>query len=96
MSAVVNIELIGRTSSGSRYRVWHDGQVLIQSCREPLCDAARKLVEKGVTGRLDMCGMDGAVRLSGLIAVLATRTVTEGQDTSPRFAKWSPHWASVA
>ena len=95
MSAVVDIEAIHRTSSGQRYRVYHDGAVLIESCREPLCDAARALVSKGVTGRVQMRRLGKQqIDMEGLIAVLATQTVTEGQTAAPRFADWSPHWAA--
>ena len=95
MSAIIDIECTHVTASGERYRVWHDGEVLIKSCREPLCDGARALVEKGVTGRVQMRRLGNSrIDMQGLIAVLATMSVTEGQDQSVRFAKWSPHWAS--
>lgn len=97
MSAIIDIEPTHVTGSGQRYRVYHDGDVLVESCRVPLCDGARALVEKGVTGRVQMrrAGSHEIV-MQGLIAVLATMTVSEGQLSGPRFAKWSPHWAAEA
>lgn len=93
MSAIIEIEPTHVTSTGQRYRVWCDGSVLIESTREPLCNSARALVERGVTGRLQMRRRGRhQIDAEGLIAVLATLTVTEGQITGPRFAKWSPHW----
>lgn len=95
MSAVIDVERTHATGSGERYRVWHDGEILISSCREPLCDGARALVSKGVTGRVQMRRVGSArIDMHGLIAVLATLTVTEGQSGGPRFVRWSPHWAS--
>lgn len=95
MSAIVDIEATHATASGQRYRVWHDGKVLIESCREPLCDAARALSKAGVTGRIQTRRLGSSViAMSGLIAVLATMTVTEGDKSGPRFSRWSPHWAN--
>lgn len=92
MSAIIEIERTHVTASGARYRVWHDGSVLVESAREPLCSGARALVDKGVTGRVQMRrrGSD-QIDIEGLIAVLAAKTVSEGQDASVRFAKWSPY-----
>ncbi len=97
MSATIEIEATHTTTSGSRYRVWHDGAVLIESCREPLTDGARALVKKGVTGRVQMkrLGASG-FSMQGLIAVLATLTVSEGQTGIPRFTKWSEFVAPEA
>lgn len=95
MSAVIDIEPTHVTATGTRYRVWHGGTVLIESAREPLCEGARALVDKGVTGRIQMrrIGSD-KIDIEGLIAVLATRTVSEGQTGTPRFAKWSAYEAA--
>ena len=92
MSAIIETEATHITSTGQRYRVWHDGEVLIESAREPLMEAARVLSSKGVTGRLRQVrkGRTG-YDIEGLIAVLAPLTVTEGQTSGPRFAKWSAY-----
>lgn len=97
MSAIIDIEATHVTGSGQRYRVYHDGEVLIESCREPLCDGARALVEKGVTGRVQMRRAGShEITMQGLIAVLAAKTVSEGQISGPRLVRWSPHWAAEA
>lgn len=94
MSAIIECQCTHYTSSGGRYRVYHDGEVLLKSCRDPLHDAARALVDKGVTGRLQMKHVGSPmIEMEGLIAVLATLTVVEGQSTSARLGKWAPHWA---
>lgn len=97
MSAIIDIERTHVTSTGGRYRVWHDGAVLIESAREPLCEAARALVKKGVTGRLQMRRLGSEqIDMSGLIAVLAPLTVSEGQTSTPRLSKWSEYDRSEA
>lgn len=95
MSAGIEIEPTKITGTGQRFRVWHDGEVLLPSSRSPFTDGARALVDKGVTGRLQMkrVGRD-QIDAEGLIAVLATLTVSEGQNHGPRVVKWSPHWAA--
>lgn len=92
MSAIIDIEVSRYAPSGTRYRIWHDGQELLSSAREPMCEAARALSLMGVTGRLQMRRLGREqIDAEGLIAILATRTVSEGQATPPRFAAWSPH-----
>lgn len=93
MSAVIDIEMTHTTANGARYRVWHDGEVLVASAREPLCTAARALVEKGVTGRVQMRRVGSErVDMSGLIAVFAAMTVSESQVSAPKFARYSEAW----
>jgi hypothetical protein len=96
MSAIIEIECSHTTASGSRYRVWHDGSVLLESCRDPLTDGARALVKRGVTGRVQMKRVgSSSIDMHGLIAVLATRTISEGQTSIPRFAKWAEFDAAL-
>lgn len=93
MSAIVDVEQIKLGGRGYRYRVWHDGEVLVENTGEAMGAAARALVEKGVTGRMQMRRLGSPmINMEGLIAVLATLTVSEGNDHGPRFAKWKPHW----
>ena len=90
MSAIIEIEQTHVTGTGPRYSVYHDGALLIQSCRDPLTDGARALVKRGVTGRLQMKRIgSSSIDMEGLIAVLASLTVSEGQIGQPRFARWS-------
>lgn len=84
MSAIIDIEPTHVTGTGYRYRVWHDGAVLIESTREPWCAAARALSKAGVTGRMQM-RRNGKIAMTGLITVEATRTVIEGDYHGPRF-----------
>ena len=93
MSAIVDIERTKIGARGYRYRVWHDGEVLVENTGEAMGAAARALVEKGVTGRMQMRRLGSSmIDMEGLIAVLATLTVSEGNDHGPRFTKWKPHW----
>lgn len=93
MSAIVDIEQIKIGARGYRYRVWHDGEVLVENTGEAMGAAARALVAKGVTGRMQMRRLGSSmIDMEGLIAVLATLTVSEGNDHGPRIVKWKPHW----
>lgn len=96
MSAIIDIEPVKMTARGQAYRVWHDGEVLVESTRDEMGDAARALVKKGVTGRLQMRRLGSStICMEGLIAVVATLTVSEGNNHGPRIVKWKPHWLSV-
>lgn len=85
MSALIEIEPTHITSSGQRYRVYHDGSVLMDSTREPMTNAARALSKMGVTGRLQARRRGSSrIDMEGLISVLATRCVTETELHGPR------------
>ena len=97
MSAVVDIELTHYTASGARYRVMHDGAVIVKSCRDVAGPTARALSAIGVTGRVQFRRLGNSqIDFEGLIAVLATKTVTESDKTSPRMGKWNPHFMAEA
>lgn len=97
MSAIIDIERTHISGTGQRYRVWHDGNVLIESTKNAFFDSARALSAKGVTGRLQMRrkGRD-QIDMTGLIAVAATFTISETERHGPRLIKWAPHFASEA
>lgn len=90
MSAIIEIEEAKATATGMRYRVWHDGEVILDSSRIPMFDACREMVKRGVTGRLQMKrkGRD-QIDAECLIAVGATLSVTEGQELGPRVSKYA-------
>ena len=48
----VFIELIGYGARGNRYRVLHDGIVIVEHTRDPEHDAARALLALGITGAM--------------------------------------------
>lgn len=77
------IELRGYGAKGPRYRVRKnapDGIVIIESTTEPLYDAARFLLAKGITGKVEMWDRVRAFpRMGGDIERLATMTVSDGQ-----------------
>lgn len=45
-----------QTTSGLRYEVCYEGEMLVKSSRQPLFAAARILQERGLTGELEMYG----------------------------------------
>lgn len=93
MSALIEISVSHYTQNGSRYLVECEGEVLIKSARDPFSEAARALVEKGVTGRIQSRWKGSSViALEGLIAVIATKSCSESQSSSPRIGKYAPHF----
>jgi hypothetical protein len=97
MSAIVDIERTHYTSSGARYRVLLDGAVIVKSCRDVCGPTARALSAMGVTGRVQFRRLGHKqIDMEGLIAVLATKTVTEGDKISPRLTKWQAHFMAKA
>jgi hypothetical protein len=86
MSAVIEVQEIANKGN---YKVWHDGEIIIESCKDPLTEAARVMVNKGITGRIQMKrrGSD-KIDMEGLIAVLATLTVGINKWGTPVFVKY--------
>jgi hypothetical protein len=50
----IEVEEIGYGSRGAVYSVMHAGKVLIDAVRTRVLDAARALLAKGITGRLEV------------------------------------------
>jgi hypothetical protein len=88
----VYAELRGHGARGPRYRVRMNtaaSMVLVESTTEPLLDAARILIAKGITGKLQLWDSERPYfRLQGDIAWLATKTVMEGRDQSPAYRRY--------
>ncbi len=78
------IELRGYGARGPRYRVRMnkpDGLILIDATTEPLFDAARALLSRGIIGKLQIWdSVRPYWRMQGDIERLASLTVSEGQD----------------
>jgi hypothetical protein len=53
-STRVDLEPIGLTEQGQRYRVTYAGETLVEGCRNPIFDACRALLARGITGRLEI------------------------------------------
>jgi hypothetical protein len=50
----VDLEPIGLTEHGQRYRVTYAGETLVEGRRNPIFDACRALLVRGITGRLEI------------------------------------------
>jgi len=87
----VFIERIGHGTRGNRYRVWHDGVVLVEHTRDPEHDAARALLALGITGAMETWHR-GAPHPSmrGDIASSARLSVSETEKFGPRLVAWRP------
>lgn len=89
MTTRITIEAIDATPHNGRYRVHHDGSVLIASAREPLFETCRALAAQGVVGRVEMWRVGGAQwDMASDIETGALLTVSEGPMAGPRFALW--------
>jgi hypothetical protein len=53
-STRVELEPIGLTEHGRRYRVTYAGETLVEGRRNPIFDACRALLARGITGRLEV------------------------------------------
>jgi hypothetical protein len=53
-STRVELEPLGLTEHGRRYRVTHAGETLVEARRNPIFDACRALLARGITGRLEV------------------------------------------
>src|SRR6516162_4720328 len=53
-STRVELEPIGLTEQGQRYRVMYAGETLVEGRRNPIFDACRALLARGITGRLEV------------------------------------------
>src|SRR6516225_3604793 len=51
-STRVELEPIGLTEHGRRYRVTYAGEILVEGRRNSIFDACRALLARGITGRL--------------------------------------------
>lgn len=66
-----------------------DGEIIVESSRQPLLAAARVLKGRGVRGWLEMWGgIKPSLRMSGNIDVLATLTIRENRQRGPELARW--------
>jgi hypothetical protein len=79
------------TSSGQRYRVFHEGHVLIENTHNPEYEACRALLAKGITGWLETYRKGTpypAITLD--IETGAKKTIIENATEGPRLASWRP------
>lgn len=92
MTTIVDIEFSHLTPNGARYKVWRGEELFVKSSKAPIFDAARALVDKGVTGRVQQRRKGRSqIDMEGLIAVLATKTISETENNGPRIIKYQPY-----
>jgi hypothetical protein len=92
MTRRVFISCTRYAQTGARYRVTdEDGRVLVASSRVPEFDAARALLAKGVTGRLEIWWASAAFPAMRLdIETAAGLTVVETDAGGLKMIKWKP------
>jgi hypothetical protein len=80
-----------RAERGQHYRVYYQDAVLIDNTSNPEFEACRALLERGITGRLEVWRHGGS--FPGLIldiARAARLTVEESATVSARIVPWVP------
>lgn len=84
----IDIEPTKITRSGQLYRVYHQGEVLLDGAREPLLDACVIFRKKGLRGHVEMFlkGSD-TPRLRAEISCAKQFTVRENSSSGPRFVR---------
>jgi hypothetical protein len=90
-STRVELEPIGLTQHGRRYRVTYAGETLVEGRRNPIFDACRVLLARGITGRLEVwrrgktsADMQLDIEQGALFAIRETAT------ESLRLVPWKP------
>ncbi len=91
MIVPITLQRISTGVRGDRWRVAHDGIVIVKSSREPEHDAARALSALGLTGTIETRHIGSTVVSMRLdILKAASRTVIENERTGPTFGRWQP------
>ena len=91
-STRVDLEPIGLTEQGQRYRVTYAGETLVEGRRNPIFDACRALLARGITGRLKVwrrgkTSADMQLDIERGAGFAIRETATE----SLRIVPWRPH-----
>jgi hypothetical protein len=91
-STRVDLETIGLTEHGQRYRVTYVGETLVEGRRNPVFAACRALLARGITGRLEVWrpGKTSA-DLQLDIERGAGLTISETDKRSLQLVRWSRH-----
>ena len=91
-STQVELEPIGLTEQGQRYRVTYAGETLVEGRRNPIFDACRALLARGITGRLEVwrrgkASADMQLDIERGAGLAICETATE----SVRVVPWQPY-----
>lgn len=87
------IELEPFTGTGEkaqRYRIWHDGAVLIENTWNPEYDACRALAAKGITGKAEFWRKGGTAPCSRVDIERGARTTVADTVRGLHLCKWTP------
>jgi hypothetical protein len=78
-------------NAGYRYDLEHDGRIVVERSKVPLCDAARWCAGEGKNGKVEVWRYGGSgPAMIAEIERYAALTVRETETVSPRFVKWRP------
>lgn len=94
--AIISIwsEYLRTTGTGPRHRVWHDGEVLIESTNDTFYDAARALIVRGGFDLDDTLQIvdrvTGKWMMRARLGWAAAHRISENESHGPRLVKWVP------
>lgn len=90
----IDVEPTHLTKSGQRYRSLHEGEVLVDSSKDPLSDSARALLALPDTEVDDILVMmrGPSIVMYGRLGFIAAHAAREGDNSPPRFVKWAPYF----
>ena len=87
----VFLECIKHTDTGARYRVTYKNEVLLESSRDPEHDAARALINNGITGTQETWRQGATFATTRLDIEDAARwRIIEGSSRGLRRVRWNP------
>lgn len=69
-----------------------DGETIVANSKDPECEAARVLLDKGINGKITM--VDATTKMPRTIIDIegaAKLTVQENRRDGPRFVRWRPN-----
>lgn len=90
MTITIDKELIRYGGKGALYRVWHNGELLVENCRVPLFDACRSLAERGMTGPVEMRRKGNSqIDMRTTVEAGSKLTVIEDDIYSAQFDTWT-------
>jgi hypothetical protein len=80
------------TEQGQRYRLTYAGETIVEGRRNPVFDACRALLARGITGRLEVWrGGKASADMQLDIELGAGLAIRETATESLRVVPWRPH-----
>ncbi len=89
----IETEPVDTTTRGTRYRAYHNGEVIVEKSINADSDAARELVSRGADMDDTLLVYDKrrqSLSMTGRLGNFAGHVITEGENNGPRRIPWVP------